>query len=778
MTSSFHILHLEDNPNDAELVRYALESGGISCTIELAQNRADFCDALDRLSYDIILVDFSLPDYNGMAALEETQRRELEIPVVLVTGALGEERAIDSIKAGMSDYVLKTNLARLATVVPRTITEKNAEWEHRLALENLRLSEERFDLAVRGSGAGIWDWPDLEVDGIWWSPRIFEMLGYTERELDPLSGDWKRLVIAEDQANLEQMTQEHLLNRVPYDIEYRMTHKDGHWVWVRSRGSAVWDENGRAVRMAGYVQDITDRKEAESENRRLNEYYRAITHTVNEAIIVMDPGGTISFWNPAAKNIFGFDRDEAMGMILHDLLAPQRYHAAAGKGMNDFFSRGTGPAIGKTVEMQGLHKDGHEFPLELSLASIQRDDSWYAVGVVRDISERKAAEDEVAELHRQLAQTQKMEAIGTLAGGIAHDFNNILAAIIGYSSLVKTRLPAGSRELEDMQKVLQAGERAKSLVRQILTFARKTELEKQPVAVDLIIKEVLQLLRASLPTTISICSQIDAGGQMVLGSPTEIHQVMMNLCTNAFHAMEDRGGTLDIGLQQVRLTSHSILRDGCYLQLTVRDTGVGIAPEVSARMFDPYFTTKEVNKGTGLGLSMVMGIARRLGGDVEVESEVGAGSCFTVLFPCHKEESVEEKTIMDVLPGGGSERILYVDDEEGLAVLGQEFLEDMGYTVTPMFSSAEALKAFKADPQKYDLVVTDQTMPDLTGIELAHEVQKISPQTPFVLCSGFKMTLESPGVAGSSIRAVLLKPEVFDKLPAILRQIFDNKDGD
>ncbi len=367
-----------------------------------------------------------------------------------------------------------------------------------------------------------------------------------------------------------------------------------------------------------------------------------------------------------------------------------------------------------------------------------------------------------------------MEAIGTLAGGIAHDFNNILAAIIGYSSLVKTRLQQGSRELEDIQKVLQAGERAKSLVSQILTFARKTELETHPIAVDLIVKEVLSLIRASLPATIEIVSQIDTDNSMVLGSSTEVHQVVMNLCTNSFHAMEESGGVLEVDLQRIELSQHDSLVAGSYLQLKVKDCGNGISPQILGKIFDPYFTTKNIERGTGLGLSVVQGIVQRSGGIIEVESKVGVGSCFTVWFPCYKEEVVEEK-IMEILSEGGNEHIMYVDDEEDLALLGQEFLEDIGYIVTPMFSSTEALKEFKDNPQNYDLIVTDHTMPKMTGVEMAIEMAKISPETPVVLCSGFKMSLTSPGVSESSIREVLLKPEVFDKLPIVLRRLLASR---
>jgi len=776
MVETFHILHLEDNPNDAALVRYALEAGGVACRIEHAPGRKAFCAALDRLVFDIILADFALPDFNGMEALHEVQNRELEVPFVLVTGDLGEERAIESLKAGVDDYVLKGNLGRLAMVVPRAIAEKKADWQHGLALENLRLSEERFDLAVRGSGAGIWDWPNLNEEDMWWSPRIFELLGYAEGEIEPTVKNWRNLVVVEDRGLAIKAFRAHFEEHKPYDVEYRMRHKEGHFIWIRARGSAMWNAAGEPQRMAGYVQDITDRKQTEAQNRLLNENNLAITHTINEAIIMLDDQQRISFWNPAAKQIFGYSRDEAMGQDLHQLLVPKRYHAAAYQGMARYFETGTGPAMGKMLEVMGLHRDGHEIPLEVSLAGIEREAGWYAVGVVRDISERRTAEQEVAELHKQLAQNQKMEAIGTLAGGIAHDFNNILAAMLGFTALIKTRLPQGSREAEDIDRVLQAGDRAKALVRQILTFARKTELEKQPVAIDLILREVLQLLRASLPSTIAFTEKIDAGGCLVMGDPTEIHQVIMNLGTNAFHAMAEKGGVLHVELQYVQLREHATLPDGSYLQLQIKDTGKGIDPHIVEKIFDPYFTTKAVDQGTGLGLSVVRGIVQRLEGIIEVQSKVGVGSCFTVWLPCHKDVYVEEK-IMEQLPESGSEHILYVDDEEGLATLGQEFLEDMGYTVTPMFSSREALNLFRADPQKFDLVVTDQTMPEMTGVEMAIEMKQISPDTPVVLCSGFKMSLDSPGVRESSICEVLLKPEVFDRLPQLLSQLFADKRG-
>ena len=393
MSEMLKILHLEDSPNDAELVRYALKKADFRFELTWVSDKAAFSTALAEQSFDIVLTDYSLPDFSGVEALEAVRQRDEMLPVVLVTGAMGEEMAIESLKAGVSDYVLKTNLARLTVVVPRAIAEKKTEREHRQALRNLELSEERFDLAVRGSGAGIWDWPDVDRDDMWWSPRISQILGYGDAEIAQTISQWEMLVLEEDRSQFMTVLQRHLKNECRFDVECRMYHKNGNVVWIRNRGSVQRDAQNRPVRMAGYVQDISDRKAAEGDRQQLNEYYRAITHTANEAIVMIDTEGKVSFWNPAAVRVFGYSRDEATGVDLHQLLAPQRYHASAAEALETFFRTGTGQLVGTTVEMTAVHKDGHEFPVELSLARVSRAGEWHAVGIVRDNTERKREQD-------------------------------------------------------------------------------------------------------------------------------------------------------------------------------------------------------------------------------------------------------------------------------------------------------------------------------------------------------------------------------------------------
>jgi signal transduction histidine kinase/ActR/RegA family two-component response regulator len=392
------------------------------------------------------------------------------------------------------------------------------------------------------------------------------------------------------------------------------------------------------------------------------------------------------------------------------------------------------------------------------------------VAVMRDVSQEIA-------LERQLRQAQKMEAIGTLAGGIAHDFNNILSAIIGYTELGIRNLPKDSEERKSLKKVLQAGGRARDLVKQILTFSRQSEEEYQHVDFHLIIKEAFKLLRSSLPSSIKMHQNLVKTGN-VMGDPTQLHQVVMNLCTNASQAMSEAGGTLTLSLDEYEISPGELERDenlvpGRYARFIVSDTGYGIEPGIMDRIFEPYFTTKEKGKGTGLGLSVVHGIVQRLSGKITVSSEPGKGSTFTVYIPL--AEQVKE-TVYDT-DGSislGFERVLVVDDEKVLAEMTQQTLEHHGYWVESYTDSRDALEHFKADPYRYDIVLTDMTMPDMSGDRLAKEMLKIRPDLPIVLCTGFSEKISEEEASAIGVSAFALKPLVSKELVRILRAALDN----
>jgi signal transduction histidine kinase/CheY-like chemotaxis protein len=378
------------------------------------------------------------------------------------------------------------------------------------------------------------------------------------------------------------------------------------------------------------------------------------------------------------------------------------------------------------------------------------------LSISRDISHENYLEE-------QLRQAQKMEAIGTLAGGIAHDFNNILAAILGYTELAMMDAPKDSITTERLHHVISSCDRARSLVKQILTFSRKSPQEASPFRVSSIVKEVLKLLRASLPSTIDIRQNIRDADAIVRADPTQLHQLIINLCTNAAQAMEDSGGILTISQVACVRTANDMegcydLPPGAYVRLTVQDTGPGINPEIKERIFEPFFTTKAVGRGTGMGLAVAHGIVKSYNGCIHVDSAPGAGAAFHVLLPRIDEEPPEAAVQEPAAIPRGSGTILFVDDEEAVMHIAHNMLEALGYTVLSTASSIQAFEMFNADPGRFDCVITDMTMPQIRGDELAGMLLEVRPELPIILCTGFSEKISEEQALKMGIRAFLLKP--------------------
>ncbi len=400
--------------------------------------------------------------------------------------------------------------------------------------------------------------------------------------------------------------------------------------------------------------------------------------------------------------------------------------------------------------------------------------------IFRDITRNKMMEKERIAAEVKFQQASKMESIGTLAGGIAHDFNNILTSVIGYAELALDDVEKGSRLEDNLQEVYTAGLRAKDLVKQILTFARQAGEELKPVQVNILAKEALKLLRSSLPTTIEIKQDIESDS-LIMADPTQVHQILMNLCTNAGQAMEEEGGVLRVGLTDVRLDAdftktYEDLKPGDYLKLSVSDTGSGISPEVMKSIFDPYFTTKAPGEGTGMGLATVHGIVKRYGGEIVVDSEVEKGSIFTVYLPITKKRTDAESYQTEALPFG-TEQILFVDDELPIAAMGGQLLEGLGYQVTVRTSSVEALALFRSKPDDFDLIITDMTMPNMTGDKLAAELMKIRPGIPVILCTGYSKKISNEAALDIGIKAFAYKPTVKADFARTIRKVLDEAKG-
>ncbi len=400
------------------------------------------------------------------------------------------------------------------------------------------------------------------------------------------------------------------------------------------------------------------------------------------------------------------------------------------------------------------------------------------IGFAQDVTKYEESEREKKELQERITRAEKLEAISTLAGGIAHDFNNILGAILGYTQLIELEIEPDSRAWNYIERILTASDRAKNLIQQILAFSRQGEPEKLPVDISVVIKEALKLLEASVPADIEIRRNVNSNLGAVLADQTQIHQVLMNLCTNALHAMDNNDGRLGISLNPISMdeneaAAHHDISPGPYLKLTVSDTGCGMTPEIAGRIFEPYFTTKAPGEGTGMGLASVHGIVKEHGGTIMVESEPGGGSSFHALFPVIEEEIRSEIIDKESL-ATGDERVLFVDDETPLVDIWSRMLTNLGYTITGVTDPIKALNVFRANPHDYDIVITDMTMPMMTGYDLARKIIRIRPEIPVVLCTGFRKGFSKEKARDAGVRDFLLKPLTVMDLARTIRKLLDN----
>jgi nitrogen-specific signal transduction histidine kinase/ActR/RegA family two-component response regulator len=394
-----------------------------------------------------------------------------------------------------------------------------------------------------------------------------------------------------------------------------------------------------------------------------------------------------------------------------------------------------------------------------------------------DVTDKKNAEKAKRNLEKEIRQTHKMEAIGTLAGGIAHDFNNILSGVFGYAQLAKNNIDTPAKLDGHIDQIIKGASRAAGLIQQILTFSRQSEQEKIVIRISAIVKEAVRLLRSSIPATIEIREKIYSKSK-ILTDPTQIHQVIMNLCTNAYHAMRDKGGVLTVELSDIRLPDEKkypdiSLASGDYIAITVKDTGCGIDENALQKVFDPYFTTKQIGEGTGLGLSIVYGIVEDHNGLIKVSSSIDKGSVFRLFFPISHNTLVSKTPKKDVRIPRGKERVIIVDDEESVLLSTQENLEDNGYRVSAFMNPVNALKEFKTQPDQFDLIISDMTMPGITGDILSKEMLKIRPKLPIILCTGYSETFNESTALEMGIKRFVQKPIDMEKLLHLIRDVLD-----
>jgi len=513
------------------------------------------------------------------------------------------------------------------------------------------------------------------------------------------------------------------------------------------------------------VNEIEDRKAAHDALLKSEEKYRSILESMQDAYFELDSKGRLIFFNNSLRELLGYTEEEVGDLTYEDII-----DKAEQKRIFQTFNKVY--VTGQTSQLVyficiakgGVRKN---VGIIVSLMKNKKRKPIGFQGLARDVTEQHRME-------KTIQQTQKMEAIGHLAGGIAHDFNNILGGIIGYTQLIKTHTLEQSKIQGYVEHVMKASERATELVKQILLFSRETESEKKPCDLAQVAREVIKLLRASIPSTIEIKHRFKKELSPVLADPTQIHQVFMNLCSNASYAMKEKGGSLKLNLIDVLITEKTRknspeLKCGEYIKLSVSDNGMGMKKKVLDKIFDPYFTTKEIGSGTGLGLATVHGIVKNHHGIIQVESKIGVGTQFHLFFPVVKKEIDENEDLAEVPQG--TENILFVDDEEYLARVGKEMLEDYGYSVESVTSSKKALKLFTKNPDRFDLVITDYTMPEMTGDKLIREIRSISATIPIIMCTG--ISIDSENLENLELAKLLIKPLDMDDMLRNIREVLD-----
>lgn len=690
-----------------------------------------------------------------------------------------------------ADQVRDKLLDEVQALRQRVTQLETAEAAQQQAEAALQERDRRYQSFVENS-LGLIYIHDLEGTLVWVNPAAALALGYTPQDL---AGRHLRTVLVPSVCHLCNAYLQRIQQQAVDTGQMRMVAKDGtERVWTYRH--VLYEEPGKAPYVIGHAQDITEhirseqdlkkayweleqrvqertaalqqeiteRKRVEEELRASEERYRNLVENASDIVYTHTTNGTFTSFNAAGERLTGYTCQEVLHLNIVDLVAPQHRSMVQEMLANKLFE-----APLPIFQLALVTKEGRHVAVEVNAQPILKDGKVTEIqGTARDITARQHLEE-------RLLEAQKMEAIGTLAGGIAHDFNNRLNAILGFTELALLGI-AEQRPVErHLRRVLKAGTLAKDLVQQILTFSRQRAPQHAAFPLSRLVDESLRLIRASLPSTIDIHTHIEEESGLVLADPVQLQQILLNLCSNAEYAMRPGGGVLEVGLQAfeaspVFAASHPGLQPGPVMRLSIRDTGHGMSPEILQHIFEPFFTTKGPGDGTGMGLAVIHGIVTNHGGAITVSSTPGVGTTFEVYLPRYVETP---RLLPETLPEAARSkgRVLFVDDEEVLAEMAREMLTHLGYQTTVFTSSPEALEAFTKAPQHYDLVITDQTMPQMTGEMLAAELRQVRPNIPIILCTGYSHVLDEEKALSLGIDAFCMKPVSMPELADTIEQI-------
>ena len=647
---------------------------------------------------------------------------------------------------------------------------------HKETVKEIKIKEEQYAAVFNttSDGMALWTTQGELVDV---NPACCALHGMNKEEL--LQAELTEFVPPESMPILMNLMANVRQGR-SYKDEAIATHKDGRIFNLDVRGEPVTFRGEPHILLI--IRDISEQKQREEDLRRSEDLFRATVEAALDCIVSMDEQGRIIEFNPAAEKTFGYRREEVVGQLLAEMIIPEGYREAHSKGMQRYLSNKKGPYLGQRIEIEAMRADGSTFPVELAIDVAQAAEGKVFIGYIRDITEVKRAEEERVRLEAQLRQSQKMEAIGHLTGGIAHDFNNILTGVMGYVVMAQEweEKHPDAKLKRYLDRASNSGKRARDLIQQMLTFSRGQRGEPRSLQLAPLAKETIKMLESTLPSTMEIRFAADNNLPLMTLDPVHVEQILMNLCINARDAM-DGNGVLDISVQQVECTTPCICascRDslsGHYLQVSVKDNGMGITRENIDRIFEPFFSTKEVGKGSGMGLSTVHGIVHEYAGHIVVQSEPGLGAKFCVMLPIEAGSStgeaatLEEKTAIHIDSSLVGE-VLLVDDDETVREYMQDRLEDWGLSVTPHTNGITALTHMEQREQAYDLCILDYTMPKMNGLTLAEKILERWPEAKVILYSGYSEHLSEEDVMAKGIRALVRKPIEVESFHTLLTE--------